>query len=149
MLQLTSRFKAASACTSLGTARLVPRRATCCRAAPVPQKATIPEPLTFDASRRQFGMLERILSTSRRGDVAAAAIAQPSCSSPLVMQADARVLLVCGALLCLGGSLTSVYVAVTHDPNRKADRPAMQLGEYVAGASVVGACALVFIIMRK
>uniref|UniRef100_A0A7S0FRQ0 Uncharacterized protein n=1 Tax=Pyrodinium bahamense TaxID=73915 RepID=A0A7S0FRQ0_9DINO len=69
-------------------------------------------------------------------------------ASARLMQADARVLLVCGALLCLGGSITAVYVAVTHDPNRKEDRPALRRGEYIAGASVVGACALVIITLR-
>mmetsp|Transcript_147 Transcript_147/g.268 ORF Transcript_147/g.268 Transcript_147/m.268 type:complete len:152 (-) Transcript_147:134-589(-) len=69
-------------------------------------------------------------------------------AAPRLMQADARVVLVCGALLCFAGSLTAVYVAVTHDPNRKEDRPALRRGEYIAGASVVGACALVVITLR-
>ena len=29
-------------------------------------------------------------------------------------------------------------VAVTHDPNRKEDRPVLKRGEYIAGGSVVG-----------
>mmetsp|Transcript_43084 Transcript_43084/g.119164 ORF Transcript_43084/g.119164 Transcript_43084/m.119164 type:complete len:126 (-) Transcript_43084:85-462(-) len=66
-----------------------------------------------------------------------------------VMEADARVLLIGGALLCLAGSITSVYVAVTHDPNKKEDRPMLKRGEYLAGASVVGACALVYVTLRR
>mmetsp|Transcript_23344 Transcript_23344/g.48605 ORF Transcript_23344/g.48605 Transcript_23344/m.48605 type:complete len:141 (-) Transcript_23344:116-538(-) len=68
-------------------------------------------------------------------------------TTPL-MQADARVVLVCDALLCFGGSLAAAYVAVTHDPNRKEDRPALRRGEYIAGASVVGAVALVILTLR-
>mmetsp|Transcript_45920 Transcript_45920/g.146639 ORF Transcript_45920/g.146639 Transcript_45920/m.146639 type:complete len:124 (-) Transcript_45920:75-446(-) len=75
-------------------------------------------------------------------------IAEAEVMATHVMRADARVLLVFGALLCLGGSITAVYVAVTNDPNRKEDRPALRRGEYIAGASVVGACALVILTLR-
>merc|ERR1712241_405909 len=36
-----------------------------------------------------------------------------------VMMADSRVVLVCGALLCFGGSVVATYYAITRDPNRK------------------------------
>ncbi|CAK0871848.1 unnamed protein product [Prorocentrum cordatum] len=62
--------------------------------------------------------------------------------------ADTRVLLVCGALACFVGSVTAVYVALTHDPNRKEDRPLWRRGEYLAGASVVGALAMAVIAQR-
>ncbi|CAE7703501.1 unnamed protein product [Symbiodinium pilosum] len=65
------------------------------------------------------------------------------------MMADARVFLVAGALLCFGGSLVSVYVAVTHDPNRKEDRALLKRGEYLAGGSVVGALVMMYLIMRR
>eukprot|EP00930_Biecheleria_cincta_P029799 TRINITY_DN20681_c0_g1_i1.p1 TRINITY_DN20681_c0_g1~~TRINITY_DN20681_c0_g1_i1.p1 ORF type:complete len:164 (+),score=17.41 TRINITY_DN20681_c0_g1_i1:64-492(+) len=66
-----------------------------------------------------------------------------------VALADARVLLVVGALCCFAGSLASVYVAVTHDPNRKEDRPILKRGEYLAGASVVGALGMMYVIMKR
>ncbi|CAJ1364780.1 unnamed protein product [Effrenium voratum] len=65
------------------------------------------------------------------------------------MMADARVMLVAGALLCFGGSMYSVYVAVTHDPNRKEDRPMLKRGEYMAGGSVVGALVMMYLLMRR
>mmetsp|Transcript_1963 Transcript_1963/g.2627 ORF Transcript_1963/g.2627 Transcript_1963/m.2627 type:complete len:113 (-) Transcript_1963:32-370(-) len=66
-----------------------------------------------------------------------------------IMEADPRVILIAGSLLCLGGSLGSVYVALTHDPNNKKERGTMQIGEYIAGASVVGALCIGIMIMRK
>lgn len=65
------------------------------------------------------------------------------------LMADARVFLIAGALLCFGGSLYSVYVAVTHDPNKKEDRPILKRGEYMAGASIVGALVMTYVIMRR
>eukprot|EP00929_Paragymnodinium_shiwhaense_P044612 TRINITY_DN22863_c0_g1_i1.p1 TRINITY_DN22863_c0_g1~~TRINITY_DN22863_c0_g1_i1.p1 ORF type:complete len:125 (-),score=12.62 TRINITY_DN22863_c0_g1_i1:53-427(-) len=65
------------------------------------------------------------------------------------MEADSRIVLVGAALCCFFGSILSVYVAVTHDPNNKEDRPNLKKGEYLAGASVVGACALMYITMKS
>ncbi|CAK9086032.1 unnamed protein product [Durusdinium trenchii] len=65
------------------------------------------------------------------------------------LMADARIFLIAGALLCFGGSLYSVYVAVTHDPNRKEDRPILKRGEYIGGASIVGALVMTYVILRR
>mmetsp|Transcript_25985 Transcript_25985/g.45253 ORF Transcript_25985/g.45253 Transcript_25985/m.45253 type:complete len:138 (+) Transcript_25985:64-477(+) len=68
---------------------------------------------------------------------------------PRPLEADSRILLVGGALACFFGSITAVYVAVSHDPNKKEDRPILKRGEYIAGASVVGAITLVFVATRS
>mmetsp|Transcript_16480 Transcript_16480/g.28852 ORF Transcript_16480/g.28852 Transcript_16480/m.28852 type:complete len:132 (+) Transcript_16480:60-455(+) len=66
-----------------------------------------------------------------------------------IMAADSRVALIGGALLCFGGSLLSVYVAVTHDPNKKEDRWYLKRGEFLSGASVVGALTMMYLVMRR
>mmetsp|Transcript_58652 Transcript_58652/g.136932 ORF Transcript_58652/g.136932 Transcript_58652/m.136932 type:complete len:135 (-) Transcript_58652:142-546(-) len=70
-------------------------------------------------------------------------------SSDNIAQADMRVVLVSGALMCLAGSLLSVYIAFSRDPNSKQDRVWFKRGEYVAGATLAGAVAIAIVITRK
>eukprot|EP00927_Polykrikos_kofoidii_P071678 TRINITY_DN67926_c0_g1_i1.p1 TRINITY_DN67926_c0_g1~~TRINITY_DN67926_c0_g1_i1.p1 ORF type:complete len:126 (+),score=23.90 TRINITY_DN67926_c0_g1_i1:147-524(+) len=104
--------------------------------------------------KKSVELIGSVPAVARRSEIASPfAMTTPRigefASRPLVAEADTKVLLVGGALLCLAGSIVSAYVAVTYDPNKKEDRAILKRGEYAAGASVVCACALMYITMRR
>merc|ERR1712194_490859 len=109
---------------------------------------------TCKAIRPRLPLLQRSFTGQRQnlGSAASSTAGPRPCSQVgrqqyEPMTADAKVALVGGALLIFGGSITSVYVALTHDPNRKDDRAGLRRGEYIAGASVIGAVGLVIFAM--
>ncbi|CAK0871847.1 unnamed protein product, partial [Prorocentrum cordatum] len=119
------------------------RRQTAVSALP-PQ---LPASARGDCARGSGGVAGASAPASEPRSSLGAAAADEEPDQELVL-ADTRVLLVCGALACFVGSVTAVYVALTHDPNRKEDRPLWRRGEYLAGASVVGALAMAVIAQR-
>mmetsp|Transcript_9956 Transcript_9956/g.17901 ORF Transcript_9956/g.17901 Transcript_9956/m.17901 type:complete len:133 (+) Transcript_9956:71-469(+) len=66
-----------------------------------------------------------------------------------IVEADMRVVLVGGALLCLSGSMIAVYIAFTKSPNDREQRVWFKRGEYIAGATVAGALGILYVITRK
>ncbi|CAE8582580.1 unnamed protein product, partial [Polarella glacialis] len=121
-------------------------RPACNQARPVPVARVI----QVAAPTRNPELPRTLRSTSEPCSSSGSSLDEELMASRLPpMVADARVLLVAGAVTCFMGSLASVYVAFTHDPNRKEDKTALKYGEYMAGGSVVGSVFVFWLIMRK